>query len=152
MSFYFERIPGVELEVTNFDASVREAAPPGAAFGEPQLVLRTDQDWQLNVHWEVTGVAAPIIHGTWRVEGYMESIGAGGEFELPELDVAMGALVYNEVLLVPAAVVAAQLAPGEPSTPFKLTTTLTAVDHAGDVWPMAGFQEGPIIQFFVPQP
>lgn len=146
---HFERAPGIDLDVINFTAAVHESPVPGVG-GTPQLVLRTDQAWQLVVHWEVIGVARPNIHGTWRVEGYLESIGAGGEFEIPEGNAPMGNATYDVVLPVPPGFVTPQMAPGEPSTPFKLTTTLTAVDHAGHVWPMAGYEDGPVIQFFVP--
>jgi hypothetical protein len=152
MSFYFERMPGVELEVQNFKATVREVVPAGMPVGEPQLVMRTDQAWELSVHWDVIGVAANIIFGTWRVECYLESIGPGGEFEIPELDVPMGAHPYDVTLPVPPGFVVPQMAAGEPSTPFRLTTTLTARDPAGNIWPMAGYEEGPVVQFYFPQP
>jgi len=144
--FVFQKIPSIDLTVDNWSASVREAVPVGV--GAPQTVIRTDQAWALVVHFEVIGAATPLIHGQWRIEGYLESMGPGGEFEVPEGAAAMGQAVYNLTLNVPAGLVA--LAPGEASTPFKLTMTLTAVDELGHHWPMAGYDEGPIILFFVP--
>ena len=147
MTFQWQQANGIALDVTNWSAVVRESGAPTAAA--PQTILKTDQAWTVHVHFEVSGPAAPFPHGTWHLECYLESIGAGGEFEIPEVDIAMGAWVYDVPMPVAAGAVVPEMAPGEPSTPFKITTTLTAVDPAGTVWPMAGYEEGPIIQFFV---
>jgi hypothetical protein len=143
----FERIPGVELEVNNFDARVVEnpfAAPPAAM---PSTVIKTTQPWAIQVNWRVIGIAAPVIFGTWYVEGYLESMGIGAELEVPEGATPMaGAGDYTVNLLVPAGFV--PVTPGEPSTPFKLTVTLTARALNGVPYPMAGYIEGPILQFY----
>ncbi len=138
----FEQMPGIDLNVTSFTATVAEQG--GMA---PSTVLRTNQAWELRVHWTVTGDSAPFVRGTWRAEGYLESMGAGPEFEIPQQETPMaGPGDYTIILSVPAGQVT--LAPGEQSTPFKLVTTLTARDLGGFCWPMAGYVEGPILQFY----
>jgi hypothetical protein len=142
----FQQAPGADLDVTNFRATVREQT--GVGVGSPQTVIRTNQAWGIDVAYDVVGLSANWITGTWRIEGYLESIGAGGEFEIPQVNQAMRPGAYNFFMPVPAGFVA--VVPGEPSTPFKLTVTLTAKDPLGNAYPMAGYEEGPIIQFFVP--
>ena len=138
--FEFERMPGVELEVTNFYAKVQEVGGPA----EPQVVLRLGTSWQIEAEWEVIGVACASIHGNWIISGYLESIGAAAEYDLGEVRVAMsGCGDHVGVLLIAGGTVT------EPG-PYKLVTTLTAEDEAvtPHLHPMAGYMEGPILQFF----
>ncbi len=142
----FERMPGVELEVTNFDIRVVElplASPPAAM---PQTVIKTSQPWAIQVNWTVIGIARPIITGNWHVEAYLECRGPGVDVEVGEGNYAMGGVSYGPVLLIGAGVV--PVTPGEPSTPYKLTVTLTALNPAGAPYPMAGYVEGPMLQFY----
>jgi hypothetical protein len=139
-TFEFERMPGVELEVTNFAAKVQEVGGPA----EPQTVLRLGTPWQIEAEWEVIGTACASIHGNWIISGYLESIGEAAEFNLGEATVTMSGCGDHEVtLLIPGATVT------EPG-PYKLVTTLTAEDEASPphLHAMAGYMEGPILQFF----
>lgn len=139
-TFEFERMPGVELEVTNFYAKVQEVGGPA----EPQTVLQLGTPWQIEAEWEVIGTACGSIHGKWIISGFLESIGTASEFNLGEVKVVMkGCGEHTVILSVPGATVT------EPG-PYKLVTTLTAEDEAAapHLHPMAGYMEGPILQFF----
>ena len=141
MAFLFERAPGIDKEVADFSATVTEVGGQ-----EPQTVIRSNQAWNIEVSWEEQGAA--LIPGNWVVDAYVESIGPGDEVRVGGATSAFAAGAHTVNIAVapgnPPVVV------GQETTPFKLVITLTANNGAGGQYSMAGFQEGPILQFFNP--
>ena len=144
----FERFPGVELEVDHFEVGVYEAMVPAvpATFNRPQTVIRTSQAWEVRVEWDEIGQVAGLIPGNWIVDAYVESIGAGGEFKVGQWIGPLFAGHHMANIVVGAGVPA--LAAGELQTPFRLVITLTAERPDNTRYPMAGYLEGPILQFY----
>jgi hypothetical protein len=150
-TFEFEGIPGIGMEVTEFASRVRE---PGALFAaEPQTIIRVGSPWQVEADWEVVGplgwlFGPPWIPGNYRIEAYLESIGTAAEHNLGAVLVPMAGLGPHGGPAFPIAVPGA--GPGSVATPgpYKLVVTLTAENAAGFRFPMAGYMEGPILQFY----
>jgi hypothetical protein len=141
------QLPGITI--ANFTSTVVEVG--GAA---PVTIIGTDQNWRIDVHWETSGILSQFLPGTWHVEGYIETVGLGQEKEVGQVDVPLtpgpGTLMYDASINVPAGTVVP--VGGEPSVPVRLVVAVTyrfANNHPG---PMAGYLEGPIIQFYNPGP
>lgn len=141
MAFQFERAPGIDLDVTNFAAKVFET--PGQA---PQTVLQDTQTWRIEVEWEEIGPACSAVHGNWFVHVYAEALGPGLEILVGSAQTAMACGQHAVIIFVPALTLT--VAAGQNATPYKLVTTLTAADHAGHRYPMAGYVEGPVVQIY----
>ena len=143
MAFLFERAPGISKEVDDWSVTVRE-------FGgmEPQTVIRDTQAWDINVRFQEQGAA--FLVGNWVVDAYVESIGGGVEVHLGQAvsPIANAPIVHTLVIPVPPGVPG--VLAGHETTPYKLVVTLTANTGTGFQWAMAGFEEGPILQFFHP--
>ena len=149
MAFTFERAPGISKEVGNWSATVREVGGM-----DPQIVIGTDQAWEIHVEFEEGGVAE--IPGNWVVDAYVESIGLGAEQKVGTHEVAFkGPLLpprtFDFNIAVPAGTPA--LAAGEETTPYLLIVTLTAnnglpVGAGRQQYSMAGYEMGPVLQFY----
>ena len=141
MSFLFESAPGIAKEVTDFSATVIELGGQ-----EPQTVIRDNQGWNITVRWQEQGLA--VIPGNWIVDAYVESIGPGEELHVGQATSAFAGLFSNHSVTIPVGPNDVPVAPGQQTTPYKLVITLTADDNSGARYAMAGFQEGPILQFY----
>jgi hypothetical protein len=143
----FEQAPGLDLDVDHFEVGVYEGMPGPGAFNKPATIIRTTQAWSIVVDWDEIGLFCGILPGNWRVEAYLESMGPGTDFNIGEaLDpIACG----HHQVTIPVVAGNPALAPGEFQTPFKLVVTLTAEWPGGVArYPMAGYLEGPILQFY----
>lgn len=123
----------------------------GGAY--PETIIRTNQSWAVNVSWTTTGLATPMIDGTWHLHLYLESMGPGPDLNLIDppdhvvpLAPGLSPVNYSVRIDVPAFTVAAPLA----GVLYKLVVTLTYFDITGAPGPMAAFEEGPILQFYNP--
>lgn len=130
----------------NISAEIREIGGT-----DPTTIIRFDQDWVVNVEWALTGALKSMICGTWCVNVNLESIGPGEELELPapELHIPLnpcGDGKYKADVLIRAGTIKADHC----STPYKLVATVTYVNTCNRPGPMAGFVEGPILQFYDP--
>jgi hypothetical protein len=142
----FEQMPGVAIEVTEFEAVVVEVpgfpSPPAPPVAEPQTILHLNQAWEIHANWQQIGVACMLV-GTWHLDAYLESIGPGPEIALGQVvaPFACGAIVAPP-LVIPAGTPAQAGA-------YKLVLTLTALQGDGvNPFQMAGYMEGPILQFY----
>lgn len=119
---------------------------------EPVTIIRADQDWKVHVKWVLRGKLTEFVCGKWCVNAHIESIGPGPELRLPasgleiDLDPCPGDNEYTVWLDIPAGTIK----PEDCSTPFKLVTTVTYLTPKHQPGPMAGFVEGPILQFYQP--
>ena len=147
----FDVLPGTDLAISNFKATVYEVDNPPPPDMEP-TVIRTDQAWGVRVHFETSGNAATWLSGKWCVGVFVESIGPGQELEAGWLHVDLTPglvlpIAYDTEIKVPAGKITV---PSHLTRPFKLVTTVSYMDPNGAVLPMAGFLEGPIVQFYNP--
>ena len=104
------------------------------------------------------GAAAGNVAGNWIVDAYVESIGPGAEKHVGQVTDPFGKLYTKHEVNIPVPASnqpgGVPLAPGQATTPYKLVITLTA-DQADDLTPgqgtryaLAGYMEGPILQFY----
>lgn len=140
-------LPPGFFDVSMSAITAAEIHEPGVL---PSTVLRKDQPWSINVEWDTAGLLTGWIAGNWHLHVYLESMGPGDEVEITD---------PNEHLI--------PLVPGpspchyhfHPDVPlnaikedgaYKLVVTVTYINAAGHPAPMAGYWEGPIIQFYTP--
>ncbi len=135
-------------------------APPGAP---PLTIIRTDQDWAVNVSWETTGLATGMITGNWHLHCFLESIGTGADLDLIDPGPS-GGPSDHVIPLKPGTspvpyfvhfdVPAGRVNIPDPVPPagrlYRLVVSLTYREPTGGPGPMAGFVEGPILQFYQP--
>ena len=116
----------------------------------PTNIIRTDQAWGVNLAWQIHGPLVPMICGWWCLHIFMESIGPGPEFALPDpgpeilipVDHINGNYSYH--FDVPAGRVTADHC----GTPYKVVVAITYKTQYGTPGPLAGFVEGPMLQFY----
>lgn len=105
------------------------------------IISLTDR-WNLTVSWQVHGLFVPSIGGKWQIRAYLESIGPGPELEVVNEDVIMtGGSDYSETYRIGPRI------PDRPG-PYRLVTVITALNLLGTPAPFAGYDEGPILQFY----
>jgi hypothetical protein len=138
----------------------------------PSRILDIHDPWCVEVDWTLTGPPSRFICGTWSVDVYMESIGKGPEFELPDDDVENIPLQpsadghYHAKLEVPADFIKTHMETwweeqkehkkGKPEREtdivYKMVCTVTYKDEMGRPGPIAGFVEMPMLQFYYAEP
>lgn len=122
---------------------------------KPIHIIRITDGWQLKVNWTAEGnnIAAVLNPNmTWHVQAYLESIG-------PQLEAPP---VVDEIVLFNDGVIPGDLnkleysksfnvAPNKPAEAgvYKLVTVLTCAIPPATPGPLAGFDEGPLLQFYV---
>jgi len=115
--------------------------------GTPQTIIETDDDWYVDVNWELCGPLAPFMCGQFKVQVYLEDIAATnfegqvGDTQIVDLDEAPAnqKRSYHRDIVVKAGKV--------PTGIYKLTTVLT-YSNLGVNLELAGFDEGPMIQLY----
>lgn len=100
---------------------------------DPTGIIRTDQDWYVDVEWQITGNLVRHLCGNWHVAVALESIGPGGEYQFPDPSaiVAMepcGDGHYTYRIDVPAGAVDARDPDG---TVYIVAVTLGSTDPCG---------------------
>jgi hypothetical protein len=120
---------------------------PAGLVPQTNIIQIPDQ-WRVRVQWSISGLFVPMLApgATWKVSVYLESIGPGLESQVASLNVPLGAPMglthtYDHTLIVPGNY------PGLTAGAYKLVTVLT-IDNGGAPWPMAGFVDGPVLQFY----
>jgi hypothetical protein len=161
-----------------FESSYTQLHPEITAFAvqglgaqdvtPPTTIIRADQAWRVHIEWQTTGLAAAVMAGVFHVSAYLESIGPGADLKLPivpgpapdELNVPLlsgaftalaapdfGRRDYSRNINVPAGQVPTDV---DRSRAYKLVVAITYTEPTGAPGPMAGFREGPILQFYQP--
>ena len=117
---------------------------------DPVTIIDVNKDFKVHINWALEGAFTPFICGSWCVNVFLESIGDGPELNLPAapVDVPLnpepGRNEYSAWQLIPARTIK----PEHCSVPYKLVSTVTYRTVKGRPGPMAGFVEGPILQFY----
>jgi hypothetical protein len=119
----------------------------------PTRIIRTDNSWALNIDWEITGSAVPLICGTWHVHVRMESMGPGGELSLfdPDCNLPLdpgGDGKYRCHFDVPAGKVQA----AHEGTPYRIVVVLTYRNPVKRPGPLHAVYDAGIFSFFNPGP
>ena len=143
------------------------SAPTVREVGGPitQMVIRKDQDWQIDVNWEVHGtlITPPSsssfpFSGEWIVRAFLESIGPGTEYELPlgGAGARISVATFTEPVPNPVpnerdytttiSVAANTVEPGV----YKMAVAVTHETSPGHPGPIAGFFEGGMLQIYEP--
>jgi len=110
-------------------------------------IIQIPDAWQVHVYWEVSGDAVTTFapNAQWRVRVSLESLGPGLEAVVGEITELMGAPAsahsYNRFINVPGNI------PGLVAGAYKLVTVLT-LENNGLPCPIAGYVEGPVLQFY----
>lgn len=113
------------------------------ATQQPVRIIPTTDPWSIQLSWQLSGAFASVLAGDWYVRAYLEALDGGadpgqvGPTMIVPLTVAT---TYSTTINVP---------PGVRAGMFKLTVAIT-YQIGATPFPMAGFDVGPILQFFVP--
>jgi hypothetical protein len=135
---------------------------------QPSRIIDINDPWYVDIDWTLKGALQRFMCGSWGVDVYMESIGRGPEFELPDEDFERipmdptGNGEYHARVNVPAGFIKTHQekhweelkekgkGPGETETDivYKMVVTVTSRDVSGRPGPIAGFVEYPMLQFY----
>ncbi len=140
----------------SMEAHTYEVAEPGVRA--TSRLIRTDQDWGVEVHWEMHGEEAHWFPGVFHLRTFLESIGPGPEYAIPALAdpaVEKGTLdgtwypadkqrLYSQNIEIKANTI-------NPGT-YKVVTLLQLCAQDGRKLPIAGMVEGPILDIFETKP
>ena len=120
------------------------------AGAKPTTIIRTDQHWGVKAHWELEGPLAAFICGEWCLHLFLESMGPGPELKLdpyPNMNIPLDPCgngeYYFDFKVEPGVVKAEHC-----SNPYKLVLAVTYITPCGKPGPIAGFVEGPMLQFY----
>jgi hypothetical protein len=142
----FEDLGSDHLSVQG-SAEVYELTAPR----NPTTLIRRNQAWRVDFDWKSQGPDNHIIAGTWDLKIYLERMG-GAEFNFPNpaginsgtasepVVSLVSASEYSKYIDVSAFVVPAGL--------YKLVASITHRGPLGAPSRVAGFAEGPLLQFY----
>jgi len=114
---------------------------------QPTIIVRTTDTWFVRIEWQIDGIIADALAGTWQVRAFLESIGQGFEGQVGAQNINLNVdpttpRNYATTLTIPANTV--------PAGTYKLVTTINYLTPANQPGFMAGYEEGPVLQVFVP--
>ncbi|MCI0350155.1 MAG: hypothetical protein L0Z53_12085 [Acidobacteriales bacterium] len=130
-----------------FNGQINAFAVLDPAGLQPTTIIRTTDTWHVSISWVIAGIVADALAGAWQVSAFLESMGTGFEGQVGvtlNINLAVDPSTprnYNALITVP---------PGTPAGAYKLVTTVTYLTPANQPGFMAGYEEGPILQFFNP--
>lgn len=114
----------------------------------PSTVIKTTDTWHIHVDWQTTGNATGMITGEWHIQAFLESMGPGPEKTIIEpplvipLTPGVSPILYSREVPIQPKIV--------PAGTYKLVVVMTYIEPTGHPGPMAGFIEGPLLQFYEP--
>lgn len=146
-------VPQISLDADFLSVSVHEHGPEAAP---PTTIIQAGEPWAVNIRWQLTGTNWEMVAGTWHVHVALESIGPGPELTLEDFIPAGGSNIplpsasgqYFLHFDVPGTVIKKADVP-EGGLAMKMVVLLTYVNSLGQPDDMAGYFEGPILQFYV---
>ena len=146
----------MSLEVPTIDLSGDIVASVHEHGGiAPAQIIEIGTPWAINVNWSLKGANAHMVAGTWPGHPNRESIGPGPELSLgafadsacPSLTLPNASGDYFCHFDAPAGLLTPADVPHQ-SLPMKLVVVLTYRDTLGHLGPIAGYYEGPVLQFY----
>lgn len=138
-------LSGEILEVEVYDADM-----------DPNHVLQDDIEWNVRIKWQVKGLVAPGLGGDWHIRVNLESMGEGFEGTAKEQIVPVSdapiatTRTYETKITVPKIESFLDYVPGT----YKLVLIITHTNTGAAVTKrtrMAGFYEGPLLDFVDPE-
>jgi hypothetical protein len=126
-------------------------------------IIETTQKWGVTLEWVMTGVEARRGHGHWKVQVFLESMGPGPEYKLPGTgpvvvfnyegtwDATAGTRSFANIVGKLPIEFDPAIDPVDPGT-YRLTAVIQYYDDAGAPFPVSGFFEGPMVEFYNPGP
>lgn len=137
---------------TNFGALTAnlstEVTDPNGLVPEKTIIRRNDT-WNLRVRWNLSGMLVGMLAGNWHVKAYLESFGPQAEPVVVDdktVTIASGfsgdpfSLAYDKTYPI-------NNLPLEAGA-YRLVTVITSLTPAGTPGPFAGYDEGPMLQFY----
>lgn len=145
--------PNIEL-VGNISAVIHDEVGV-----DPTTIIKAGDPWSVHIEWEMTGKNWHMIAGKWHVHVNLESIGPGPELSLVDFadkncmnqPLPSPTGKYRCHFDVPGDVIDKDVVPHQ-GLAMKLVVLLTYVDPLGHRGPIAGYWEGPILQFYEDHP
>jgi hypothetical protein len=122
----------------------------------PSMVIRTDQNWQIQIDWNLQGslLGTPFFtfNGEWVVRVYLESMGPSNEYEIP---IGGSGAHVSVATFTPDGLskrdytTTIQIAPKavDPGI-YKMVIAVTYESSPGVPGPIAGFHEGGMLQLY----
>lgn len=146
--------PNGFFDITMQTITANQIKEPSSALA-PSTVMPLNQAFTIDIQWDVDGVLWPMLGGSWDLHAYLEKMGTGLDLDLTDLanhiipfTFANTAPIpppppvhYHRQFDVPAGTVTQEGA-------YKLIVTLTYRNLLDMPGPMAGYWEGPILQFY----
>lgn len=137
----------------NGDINVMTIQDPGI---DANTVLEINQDWSVIVTWDLFGPSADLLTTLpWHVQLIVESMGSGQENMLAAVTVGGGSVTpiaggyrYEVKIKVPAKNPADPQHTIQTEGVYKLVTVVTHDHVSGKKDRVAGFREGPMVQFY----
>lgn len=125
-----------------------QAAVYEVGGASPTSIIRSDQDWGVQVRWQLEGSLVPFICGEWCIHLRLESLGTGRELTLEApnlipLDPCGKGEYYFDFR-----VKRGTIRPEHCSIPYKPIVTVTYYTACRTPGPIAGYVELPILQFY----
>jgi len=124
---------------------VSEADKPG----QPARIIDSNEAWLVDVYWFLTGQAAQLICGQWRVKIFMESMGKDNlDLEIPPAGLRVPTNQYNFYhvqFYIPPNYVKVEPSDG---TPFEINVVTALLANNGRPSPVIGYCSLGTILFF----
>lgn len=142
----------IETDLTDYQGSLEATAFELAPAFNPSHVIRSDQDWGVQVEWEVNGPLTQWLDAQFRISVFLERIGTGSDIDLPIVNVHTLSEPYDPTAQSrtykrDVNVNAGDIAPGV----YKIVTCLQLFEQAtGNPTPIAGLAEGRMVHIFDP--
>jgi hypothetical protein len=148
----------LETDLADYQGTLQAASFEGLGpIFPPTNVIRSDQAWGVRVDWEVHGPLVEWLDAEFRISVFLESIGTGPEYNLPQVNVSTLSIPVvvdglgnkSRTYTQNIDVAPGQVQPGI----YKIATALQLFEKAtGNPTPVAGLYEGGLVHIFVPKP
>lgn len=137
MAIQFEEL--LPLFGLNGDASVSESAPVNGSG----KIVRTTEDWQVDVNWNTSGPLNNIMAGKWKLAVLLEKMGHG-EFALANNEAEEAFVSAPHAYSKTFNFAAGSVPPGL----YRVLVTVTMVGPANAPGPIAGYEDLGMVQFY----
>jgi hypothetical protein len=111
-------------------------------------IISLQDDWRVDVEWTVTGTLVGMMGGKWNLVVFLERMGPGDDLTVFDLSgataIPMGGLssFSKQHTVTPGSVT------GLTAGAYRIIAVLTSVNVDGTPGGFAGYDQGPILQFF----
>jgi hypothetical protein len=159
----FAMLTPIESHLLDYQGNITNASVFEASPVLVSNVIATTQKWGVILEWAMTGIEARRGRGHWKAHVLLESMGPGNEYMLPSAGpvvvlnsqgvwtAATGTRTFDNIAGKLPIEIDPAVDPIAPGT-YRLTTTLQYYDEADVPYPVSGFFEGPMLEFYNPGP